>query len=223
VNTDTLNEWFVSGNERQGSVSLTVSKPGLNLQQWLDEARAGSTQALGGVFAALQPGLLQIAEADQERQLRTKADAEDLVQQVFLEASRDWSQFQGQTIAELQAWLRQILRHKLSNLRRRYHSQKHDICREIPFSEMSSQPVRTPPPPGINGEESGPEQAAMIERILARLPEDYRRVIVLRIREGRSIAEIAGRMNRTPVAVRKLLSRAVAKARDDLERRSRGT
>ena len=59
----------------------------------------------------------------------------------------------------------------------------------------------------------------MVERILARLPEDYRRVIVLRIREDRSIAEIAGLMGRSPAAVQKLLSRALARARHDLERR----
>ena len=64
----------------------------------------------------------------------------------------------------------------------------------------------------------GGGQAAVVERILARLPEDYRRVIVLRIREARSFAEIAGLMGRSPAAVRKLLSRALEKARQNLER-----
>ena len=58
----------------------------------------------------------------------------------------------------------------------------------------------------------------MVERILARLPEDYRRVIVLRIREDRSFAQIAGLMGRSPAAVRKLLSRALEKTRQNLER-----
>ena len=60
----------------------------------------------------------------------------------------------------------------------------------------------------------------MVERILARLPDDYRRVIVLRLREDRSFAEIAGLMDRSPAAVRMLLSRALAKARQSLERHS---
>ena len=197
------------------------SIPNPEHQQWLDEARSGSTAALGRLLAAHQPDLLRIADADEEHRLRTKADVEDLVQQVFLEAIRDWPQFRGETPAELLAWLRQILRHKLSNLSRWYHSRKHDVRREVLFTEMNSPQVRTPPTPGVDGEDSGPEQAAMIERILARLPEDYRRVIVFRIREGRSYAEIAVLMDRSPGAVRKLLSRAVAKARHDLERRSR--
>ena len=45
-------------------------------------------------------------------------------------------------------------------------------------------------------------------------------MIVHRIREDRSFAEIARLMNRSPGAVRMLLSRALAKARQTLERRS---
>ena len=66
----------------------------------------------------------------------------------------------------------------------------------------------------------GGGQAAVVERILARLPEDYRRVIELRIRKDRSFAEIAGLMGRSTAAVRKLLSRALEKARQNLERHS---
>lgn len=199
-----------------------IPLPGQESQQWLDEARLGSTEAFGGLFTSLQPGLLQIAEADEEQRLRTKADAEDLVQQVFLEAFRDWSQFRGETPGALLAWLRQILRHKLSDLSRRFHTQKQDVRREVPFAEPHSGEVCTPPRMAEN-ESSGEghsrgEPSAMVERILARLPEDYRMVIVLRIREGRSFAAIAGLMHRSPAAVRKLFSRAVAKARQSLER-----
>lgn len=190
-------------------------------QLWLEQARSGSTEALGALFATIQPDLLQIATADAEHLLRTKADAEDLVQQVFLEAIRDWPQFRGETPVELLAWLRQILRHKLSNLSRWYHTRKHDVRREIPYAERLTSEVSTPPSTESDGGLVGTEQAAVVERILARLSEDHRRVIVLRIREGRSFAEIADLMSRTSAAVRKLLSRALAKARHDMERRSR--
>ena len=170
--------------------------------------------------------MLKIADADEERLLRTKVDAEDLVQQVFLQAYRNWQQFQGETPAELLAWLRQILRHTLSNLSRWFHSQKHDVRREITFAETNLSEVCTQPLTEGNdasgdekvGREAGGGQAAVVERILARLPEDYRRVIVLRIREARSFAEIAGLMGRSPAAVRKLLSRALEKTRQNLER-----
>ena len=194
-------------------------------QTWLDEARAGSTVALGRLFETCLPDLLWIANADEERWLRQKVDPEDLVQQVFLEAHRDWHQFYGQTPVELQAWLRQILRHKLSNLSRWFHGQKHDIRREIQFDETNISEVSSHLPTdgeGASGEVDsgdGGRPAGVIERILARLPVDYRRVIELRIRENLSIVEIADLMKRSPAATRKLLSRALDRARQDLERR----
>ena len=211
---------------RSSPVPYDTSIPGSEHQQWLDEAQSGSTEAIGWLFAAYQPGLLKIAIADEERLLRTKVDAEDLVQQVFLQAYRNWQQFQGETPAELLAWLRQILRHTMSNLSRWFHSQKHDVRREIPFAESNSSVVCTQSlteGDGASGNETmgrdtGGGQAGVVERILARLPEDYRRVIVLRIREDRSFAQIAGLMGRSPAAVRKLLSRALEKTRKNLER-----
>ena len=122
-----------------------TSIPESEHQQWLDEAQSGSTEAIGRLFTAYQPDLLKIADADEERLLRTKVDAEDLVQQVFLQAYRNWQQFHGETPAELLAWLRQILRHTLSNLSRWFHSQKHDVRREITFAETNPSEVCTQP------------------------------------------------------------------------------
>ena len=131
------------------------STPWHQLQQWLEDAQSGSAEALGWLFEVYQPDLLQIAEADEERLLRTKVDAADLVQQAFLEAHRDWQQFCGETPAELLAWLRQILRHKLANVSRWFHTQKHDITREIPFSESNSSDVCTRPPTEGDGNIGG--------------------------------------------------------------------
>lgn len=192
------------------------------IQQWLEDARHGSTDALGRLLEASRPYLLRIADDEQDLRLRSKGDGADLVQQTFLEASRDFPQFQGTTDAELLAWLRQILRHKLANLRRWFHTRKHDVARESPFSDTTSLAAPTEQLPDCdqpsgNGSVAG-EQAAVIERILAHLPEDYRRVIVLHIREERSFAEIAATLGRSSDAVRKLLFRALEKARQYLER-----
>src|SRR4029077_4441303 len=54
------------------------------------------------------------------RPLQGKLDSSDLVQEAFLEAHRDFSQFRGTTEVELLAWLRQILISNLANQTRRY-------------------------------------------------------------------------------------------------------
>jgi RNA polymerase sigma-70 factor (ECF subfamily) len=63
------------------------------------------------------------------------------------------------------------------------------------------------------------ELVAVVADRLASLPADYRDVIVLRNLEGLSFEEVAGRMNRTPGAVRVLWVRAIEKFRGfaDLE------
>ena len=62
------------------------------------------------------------------------------------------------------------------------------------------------------------EQADRVEAALERIPEDYREVIVLSRYAGLSHAEIGEEMGRSQVAIRSLLSRALAQLADELER-----
>ena len=62
------------------------------------------------------------------RRLQAKLDPGDVVQETFLEAARDFAQFQGASEPELAAWLRQILAHNLGNLLRAYlGTQRRDV------------------------------------------------------------------------------------------------
>jgi RNA polymerase sigma-70 factor (ECF subfamily) len=60
------------------------------------------------------------------------------------------------------------------------------------------------------------EQELLLADVLARLPDDYREVIILRNLEGLSHEEIAGRMHRNVGAVRMLWVRALAPLRQEL-------
>jgi DNA-directed RNA polymerase specialized sigma24 family protein len=62
-----------------------------------------------------------------------------------------------------------------------------------------------------------PEQAAALRRVLERLPDDYRRVIVWRYREERSFDEIDAVLSLTANAARKLLLQAVEQVSRELE------
>ena len=57
------------------------------------------------------------------------------------------------------------------------------------------------------------EQEVLLADVLAKLPEDYREVIILRNLEGLSHEEVAARMGRTVGAVRMLWVRALAQLR----------
>jgi len=66
----------------------------------------------------------------------------------------------------------------------------------------------------------GEENRSAVEAALERLPEDYRRVVLMRYREGRSFADIAVSMARSENAVRKLWFRAVERLQQELEHRT---
>jgi RNA polymerase sigma-70 factor (ECF subfamily) len=57
------------------------------------------------------------------------------------------------------------------------------------------------------------EQGVLLAEALARLPEDYREIVMLRHLEDLPFAEVAVRMNRSVDSVQKLWVRALARLR----------
>lgn len=192
-----------------------------DVAQWLPAARAGSSEALGQVLEACRGYLLLIAQQELDPALQAKGGASDLVQQTFLEAQRDFPAFQGSTHDALLAWVRQLLVNNLANFRRDYHRDKRRVTREIALPGSDSQAPRGS---GLDAKTSTPsalmmlaEQTEALERAVAKLPEDYRRVIQLRYREERSFEAIAELMDRSQNAVRKLWSRAIERLQQELD------
>jgi RNA polymerase sigma-70 factor (ECF subfamily) len=191
--------------------------------QWLTAARAGSPDALGHALEACRPYLLLIAQHELDSDLQAKGGASDLVQETLVDALRDFPRFQGESQAELHAWLRQLLLHNLADFTRHYrHVEKREIGREIELEAGNSSAERggalEAPGPSPSGEAIQDEQSRAIERALERLPEEYQQVLKLRFEEDRSFEEIGRLMNLTPNAARKLWTRAVKR----LQRESEG-
>jgi RNA polymerase sigma-70 factor (ECF subfamily) len=179
-------------------------------------ARGGSTDALGRALEACRAYLLLVAERELDPALRAKGGASDLVQQTFLEAHQDFDRFGGASADELRAWLRQMLLNNMANFARRYRrAGKRRLDREaVDGRGWTDLPADTPSP---SGKAAAREQDEALERAMARLPDDYRQVLVLRYREGCRFEEIARRMGRTSNAVRKLWGRAVERLQAELE------
>jgi RNA polymerase sigma-70 factor (ECF subfamily) len=171
-----------------------------------------------------EPWLKLLVRMQIGSQFHGKFSASDIVQQTLLEACRDLPQFRGQTEAELLAWLRQVLAHVLSHELRRYRgTQQRDVQREVSIEESltrSSQKLAhlladsgTSP----SGRAIQHEQEVLLADVLARLPDDYREVILLRNMEGLPHEEVARRMGRSVGAVRMLWVRALASLRSALD------
>jgi RNA polymerase sigma-70 factor, ECF subfamily len=141
-----------------------------------------------------------------------KIDPSDLVQQTLLEAY----QKRG-------AWLRTILARNLADAIRAGRRQKRDFTRERSLEadlERSSACLGA----WLVCEQSTPseqamrhEQAVLLANALSGLPTSQREALVLHYWQGFSLAEIAGRLERTPDAVAGLLKRGLKHLRAVLD------
>src|SRR6185436_13070421 len=91
-----------------------------DLEQLLQEARAGDVATLGRLLELYRRYLALLARVQIGQRLQGKVDASDLVQETFLDAHRYFPAFRGTSEGELLHWLRQILAAKLADLLRRY-------------------------------------------------------------------------------------------------------
>ena len=171
-----------------------------------------------------------LARLQLDRGLAVKCDPSDLVQQTLLEAVRALPQFRGRTEAELAAWLRQILAHVLAHEVRRYRgTRQRDLAREVSLEEAlarsSQRLAEVLAAPGSSPSEQAArhEQEVLLADVLARLPADYREVIILRNLQGCSHEEVARRLGRGVGAVRMLWVRALARLRREVEQPREGT
>lgn len=125
------------------------------------------------------------------RLTRSRAEAEDLVQETLVRAYRFWASFRPGS--SVRAWVFTILRNTFIT---RYHRQGRERALaeglEQEFAAVGEAPIAAPPSP-----EAATSQLHLREEIdaaLQRLPPDYRMAVVLADIEGLSYKEIAEAM-----------------------------
>lgn len=181
---------------------------GLDPEELLGLARAGSGPALGQLLELYRSYLALLARLQIGRRLQGKVDAADLVQDTFLEAHRHFPEL-GVTEAELVGWLRQILAGLLGNLVRRYlGTQRRDVRLERELADDLDRSSRAldqklvAPQSTPSQRAARREQAVLLSDALGRLPDDYREVLILHHLEELTFPEVAGRMGRTVDSVK---------------------
>ncbi len=179
-------------------------------------AKTGDKDATGIVLDGFRTYLMLLARIQIGRRLQSKADPDDVVQDAFLDAHRQFCHFRGDTIDELAAWLRKIMAGHLAQLVRRYcATEARDVRLEYSIEQdLDSSSARLSQ--DLASPESTPsevfrqrEDLLALARILEELPSDYREVIVMRQIEGLSISEISTRLDRTEDSVQKLWVRGL--------------
>ena len=187
----------------------------------LQNARDGDGTAMGEVLEGFRGYLTLLARIQIGRRLQSKVDPDDVVQETFCDAHRQWSAFRGESIEAVAAWLRTILAGQLAQLIRRYCvTEARNIRLEISIEQdLDSSSARLAQ--GLAGPGSSPsesvgrrEDLTILANMLERLPADYRTVILLRQIDGLSFGEISSRLGRSEDSVQKLWVRGLRALRD---------
>jgi RNA polymerase sigma-70 factor (ECF subfamily) len=160
-----------------------------------------------------------LARLQLDPRLRGKVDPSDVVQEALLRAHEKRAQFQGQTDAQMAAWLRQILANTLTDVVRRYAAEARDVAREQSLEEalekssakLEAMLVADTPSPTQRALRQ--EQLLSLADALAQLPEDQQAALELRHLQGYTIAAISGEMDRSKQAVVGLIYRGMQKLR----------
>jgi len=126
--------------------------------------------------------------------------AEDLCQETFIKAMRGWEQ--RDAAASVTAWLYRIATNTAYDYLRRRR-----CVRFMPLRES------LPTPSSAHSMESRLNEQEPVQRALARLPAQYRDLLVLRDGAGHSTEEIASALGCSANAVRLRLFRARARFR----------
>jgi RNA polymerase sigma-70 factor (ECF subfamily) len=168
----------------------------------VEKARAGDRRAFEALVERYRERLHRQIEARMGSGVRVKFTANDVLQETIVCALQSIGTLSWQGEESFYSWLGSIAEHVISNVARK-RSWKHlEIKRDLPASTPSpSKHLRRQ------------ERFDRLQRALGRLSPDHREALLLSRVEGLKVEEIARRMNRTPNAVYKLLTRALIELR----------
>jgi RNA polymerase sigma-70 factor (ECF subfamily) len=140
------------------------------------------------------------------RRVRDRGETEDLTSEVFHRALSNLGRFEWRGTPFL-AWLYRIAQNAIADRARRKTMDAR--------APESAEPVDPAIPAPEEMEQA--ERRAQLYRSVSGLPDDQRRVIVLRFAEEKSIREVAGELGRSQGAIKQLQVRALENLRASME------
>lgn len=180
----------------------------------VERFRDGDTVAFGELFQKYRPRLAVLIRYKLSESLRHTIEVDDVLQEVFLEASRDIAGFAYRSPGSFMSWLSRIADHVIADEARAQARQKRNAGELVRFRSDSNplgpEPVDAATPSRIL------VQNESVERLLSlldALPQDYRDAILMAKVECLSSAEMAERLGRSREAVAVLLCRALQRLR----------
>jgi RNA polymerase sigma-70 factor, ECF subfamily len=164
-----------------------------------------------------------LAQTMIERKLRSKIDAEDLVQEAVSLAYKSFSMARDPSNPTvIRRWLATILQNKLADERKKFYSDKRDIKLEnttfidadrsiVGIEALIASNYTSPSTAAARN-----EQMARLADALRQLPDDQREVVTQKYLNQRTVAQIAAMMDRSPKSIAGLIYRGITGLRQIL-------
>lgn len=158
----------------------------------IERAKTGDLDALEHVYRAYESMVYSLAR----RVCRTAEDAEDVLQETFLEVCRSITRFRGDGPGSLTAWIKRIAASKaLMRIRREKYRQTEDLAEDGPIAAS-------------RGRNADVGLRLDLERALGHLSDTSRAVVWLHDVEGYTHEDIAELMGKTVSFSKSQLARA---------------
>jgi RNA polymerase sigma-70 factor (ECF subfamily) len=151
------------------------------------------------------------------KELRSKLESMDLVQETLIHAFSGLDKFTYSNEGDFVRWLSRIAENELRGSLKKLHADKRDIRKEVRLENFGPTtgggfagipgPIEATTPSMIL---SGKEDLAKLEKAIDELKPEYREAITLTKIEGLSYQEIGQRLGKSSDAVRMLATRAMA-------------
>jgi RNA polymerase sigma-70 factor, ECF subfamily len=142
------------------------------------------------------------------RRVSDRNETQDLTAHVFQQALANLGKFKWRG-APFITWLYRIASNALSDQRKR--QSREVVSDDLPAAESNSE---------VDVEEI--EQRALLFKAVDALPEDQRRVIIMRFAEEKSIRDIAAELDRSEGAIKQLQFRGLENLRNQLVQKQVG-
>jgi RNA polymerase sigma-70 factor, ECF subfamily len=143
------------------------------------------------------------------RRVENRAEAEDVTSEVFHQALANLKRFEWRGIP-FAAWLFRIAANLISDRWQRSGREVADDSGALESAQSESGKISS-------AEIEEVEQRATLYRLVSTLPDEQRRVVVLRFVEQKSIKEVAREVRKTEGAVKQLQFRALSNLRARME------
>lgn len=179
-------------------------------------AQGGDREALDKLITRYRERVLKIVRLRLGSKLREQVDSEDILQETFVTAVRLLESFEMRDEASLIHWLARLAERQIIAAADHHGARKRDHARNVSLTNMASSGATrthlhfandtTQPLSRMQRD----EEAHIVEDCLARLPDEYRELILLRNYAGASwetVAEETGRPS--PAAARMMHARAL--------------